>query len=208
MGTLASGSMLVSIDVGSLCTGVPREDGVAACCAFLGGYGIRSCIATDVPVLIDFILEHNAFAFSDKCCLQTNGTAVGAGVAPAYAIIFMVSVGNSFLSPFPLRPTVCYGCVDGVFVVWAHGIGARHSVALHVGYTLYMHVLHCFFDELVEINGNSATCTAICHGPADGHAVCIVEAVIQSVLDFSVAKGCVRTTVASMGAEGNSLIAS
>ena len=39
-----------------------------------------------------YILKHNTFTFNDKYYLQTNGTAMGTKMAPAYAIISMESV--------------------------------------------------------------------------------------------------------------------
>ena len=79
-------------------------------------------IATDIPILIDLILKHSTFTFCGKYYLQTNGTAMGTKMAPAYAIIFMESVENSFLSSFPLKSTVYYRYIDDIFMIWAHGV--------------------------------------------------------------------------------------
>ena len=105
IGTLAPGSMLISIDVNSLYTNIPHADGVAACRAFLNKHNILSDIATDIHISIDFIFKHNTFTFNDKYYLQTIGAAMGSKMAPAYAIIFMESFENSFLSSFPHKPT-------------------------------------------------------------------------------------------------------
>ena len=55
---------------------------------------IQPDIATDIHVLIDFILKHNTFTFNDKYYLQTNGTDMGTKMATAYANIFMEYVEN------------------------------------------------------------------------------------------------------------------
>ena len=96
IGTLAPGSILISIDVNSLYINIPHADGEAACRAFLNKHDIQSDIATDIHILIDVILKHNTFTFNDKYYSQTNGTAMGTKMAPAYAIIFMESAENSF----------------------------------------------------------------------------------------------------------------
>ena len=88
--------MLISMDVNSLYTKIPHADGVAACRTFLNKHNIQSDIATDIPILMDFLLRHNTFTFNDKHYLQTNGTAMGTKMAPAYAKNFMESVENSF----------------------------------------------------------------------------------------------------------------
>ena len=95
IGTLAHGSISISMDENSLCTNIPHADGVAACRAFLNEHNIQSDIATDMPILVDFILRHNTFTFNDKYYPQTNGSAMGTKMAPAYAIIFIESVLNS-----------------------------------------------------------------------------------------------------------------
>ena len=66
----------------------------------------QSDIAPDIPILIDFILRHNTFTLNDKYYFQSNGTAMGIKIDPAYANIFMAYVKNSFLSSFPLKETV------------------------------------------------------------------------------------------------------
>ena len=105
---LAPGSMLISMDVNSFFTHIPHADAVAACRNFLNKHNIQSDIATDIPILIDFILRHNTFTFNDKYYLQTNGTAMCTKMAPAYANIFMEYVENQCLYLFPFKPTVYY----------------------------------------------------------------------------------------------------
>ena len=106
IGTLSPGSMLISMDLNSLYTNIPHADGVAACRTFVKKHMIQSDIATDIPILIDFILKCNTFTLNDKYYLRSNGTAMGTIMAPAYANIFMESVENSFLSSFPPKPSV------------------------------------------------------------------------------------------------------
>ena len=40
----------------------------------------------------------------------------------AYAIIFIESFENSFLSSCPLKPTANYRCNDNIFMIWPHGL--------------------------------------------------------------------------------------
>ena len=108
--------------VNSLYTNIHHADGVAACRTFVKKYIILSDIATDIPISIDFILKHNTFTFNDKYYLQTNGTAMGTKMAPAYATVFMESAESSFLSSFPLKPTVYYRYIDDIFMTWSHGM--------------------------------------------------------------------------------------
>ena len=50
IGTLAPGSMLISMDVNSPYTNIPHADGVAACRTFHNKHNIQSDIATDIPI--------------------------------------------------------------------------------------------------------------------------------------------------------------
>ena len=76
----------------------------------------------DIPILIDFVHKHYSFTFNDKYYLQTNCTAMGAKLAPAYANIFMEYVENSFLSYLPLKPKVYYRYIDVNSIIWSHGV--------------------------------------------------------------------------------------
>ena len=57
IGTLAPGSILISMDVNSLFTNIPHADGVAACHAFLNKHNIQSDIATDIHILMTSSLD-------------------------------------------------------------------------------------------------------------------------------------------------------
>ena len=177
IGTLAPGSILISMDVNSLYTNIPHADGVAACRAFLNKHSIQSDIATDIHILIDFILKHNTFTFNDKYYLQTNGTAMGTKMAPAYAIIFMESVENSFLSSFPHKPTVYYRYIDDIFMIWSHGIDKfeqffRNANNTHpsITFTYEASTALPFLDVLTKINNDNAIYTTVNCKPTDRHS--------------------------------------
>ena len=66
IGTLAPGAMMSSMDENTLYTNIPHVDGVAACRTVVNKHNIQSDIATDIPILIDFIHRYNTFTFSDR----------------------------------------------------------------------------------------------------------------------------------------------
>ena len=92
--TLDPGSMLISMDANSLYTNIPHANVVAACRILLSKNNIQSDIATDIPILIYFILTHNTLAFNDKYYLQNNFIAMPFKMTTAYANIFMEYVKN------------------------------------------------------------------------------------------------------------------
>ena len=173
-GTLAPGSMLISMDVYSLYTNIPHADGVAACRTFVNKHNIQSDIATDIPILIDFIHKHNTFTFNDKYYLQINGNIMGTKMAAAYAIIFMESVENSFLSPFPPKPTVYYRYIDDIFMIWAHGMDKFKQFFYSAGNThsniTYTYEASTAIPSLyVLIKINNAIYTTVYYCPTDRH---------------------------------------
>ena len=177
IGTLAPGSILILMDVDYLCTNIPHADGVDACRTFPNKHDIQSDIATDNHILIDFILKHNIFTFNDKYYLQTNGTAFGIKMAPAYAIIFMESVEKFFLSSCPHKPTVYYRYIDDIFMIWSHGIvkfkqffSNANNTHPNTTFTYEASTALPFLDVLIKINNDSTIYTTVYCMPTDRHS--------------------------------------
>ncbi|XP_075435995.1 uncharacterized protein LOC142472734 [Ascaphus truei] len=85
IGPLPTGTLLATMDVGSLYTNIPHEDGISACRYFLGP---QEPLTETVTKCIEFILTHNYFTFGNDTYLQTTGTAMGTLMAPQYANLF------------------------------------------------------------------------------------------------------------------------
>ena len=87
---LPPGSILVILDVSSLYTNIPHNEGVAAC-----KEALETCLTLAPPTnylvgLIQQILTLNNFTFNGEHYLQTQGTAMGTRMAPSYARIALV----------------------------------------------------------------------------------------------------------------------
>ena len=84
---------LVSLDVTSLYTNIPHEDGINACIYFVNKY--RNELPKFVPnttilkTLLKFVLENNYFLFDNILYKQLFGTAMGTKMAPPYANLFL-----------------------------------------------------------------------------------------------------------------------
>ena len=176
------------MDVNSLYTNIPHADGVTVCRTFLNKHNIQCYITTDIPILIDFILKHSTFTFNDKYYLyylQTNGTAMGTKMAPAYAIIFMESVKNSFLSSFPHKLTVYYRYIDDIFLISAHDIDKlkqffnnANNTHPNITFTYEASSVLPFLDVLIKIN--NTIYTTVYHKPTDTN-ISIIKTIIQSI---------------------------
>ena len=84
-------SYLVTLDVSSLYTNIPHNDGLDACRRFLTSdtYTRNQLPVECILSLIRLVLENNHFQFNNDNYLQKMGTAMGSPMAPAYASLFM-----------------------------------------------------------------------------------------------------------------------
>ena len=89
---LPPNTILASLDVSSLYTNIPQEEGLEA---------VREALYTrnntEVPTefilrLLEIVLKNNIFEFNGDLFLQLIGTAMGTRPAPSYANLFMAKV--------------------------------------------------------------------------------------------------------------------
>ena len=92
---LPKSRILVSMDVTSLYTNIPQEEGITTVCeAYEEFYEENPPIPTRyLREMLSLILQENSFQFSGKDCLQTHGTAMGTKMAEAFANI-MAKIEN------------------------------------------------------------------------------------------------------------------
>ena len=89
------GSILCTLDVNSLYTNIPNEEGRRAMAFWLAKYRPHNLIPPNQPsnttllTLLKMILEMNNFQFNGDNFIQTGGTAMGTRVAPTLANLFM-----------------------------------------------------------------------------------------------------------------------
>ena len=84
---IRQGSILVSTDITSLYTNIPRDDGIKTVCN-----SYKNFHNNDPPIpshylkkRLGVILKENSFEFKGENCLQTHGTAMGTKMAVAFA---------------------------------------------------------------------------------------------------------------------------
>ena len=122
-------SYLVTLDVSSLYTNIPHEDGLDACRFFLAS---NTCTSHQLPVdsilsLIRLVLENNHFQFNNDNYLQKMGTAMGSPMAPAYASLFMGKLEQDFIQSRSLGPSTWLRFLDDIFMIWDHSLESLHS---------------------------------------------------------------------------------
>ena len=119
-GPLPPDAILCTMDVSSLYTNIPTQEGIAACRSFL-----ENDMSTDKVNsfchLMEVVLTHNNFVFGDDHFLQTSGTSMGTKMAPSYACLFMGLLEQQLTSSYPKSPLMWIRYIDDIFLIWTHG---------------------------------------------------------------------------------------
>ena len=98
---------LVCIDVKSLYTNIPHNEGIRACYQALllrEESNPQQLPAEVLTELLEVVLKNNTFDFNDKQYKQLYGTAMGTVAAPFYANTFMGALEKATLDSSPLKP--------------------------------------------------------------------------------------------------------
>ena len=111
---------LVSMDVTSLYTNIPQEEGITIVCnAYENFHAQKPPIATNfLREMLSLILKENSFQFNRKDYLQTHGTAMGTKMAVAFANIFMASIEKEILRQSVNKPLTWKRFIYDVFCLW------------------------------------------------------------------------------------------
>ena len=98
-------TILISMDVTSLYTNIPQEEGITTVCeTYEEFYEENPPIPTRyLREMLSLILQENSFQFNGKDCLQTHGTAMGTKMAVAFANI-MAKIENEMLRQSTTKP--------------------------------------------------------------------------------------------------------
>ena len=113
-------TFLVTMDVTSLYTNIPQEEGITTVC---NAYEIFHKNNPPIPTnyikeMLRLILKENSFQFNGKNYLQIHGTAMGTKMAVAFANIFMAYIETEILSKSVIKPLIWKRYIDDIFSLW------------------------------------------------------------------------------------------
>ena len=113
-------TFLVSMEVASLYTNIPQEEGIDIVCTAHDNFHKNN---PPIPTkylreMLGLILKENSFQFNGRHYLQTHGTAMGTKTAVSFANIFMAKIETEILSKVVSKPTVWKRYIDDVFSLW------------------------------------------------------------------------------------------
>ena len=120
-------TLLCTLDVTSLYTNIPNEEGRIAVAHYLSKHRPQRLIPEGEPsnssllTLLKMVLEFNNFEFNGTHYLQVGGTAMGTRVAPTLANLFMGHFEEKFVFSKKPGPHVWVRFIDDIFMIWTHG---------------------------------------------------------------------------------------
>ena len=113
-------TILVSMDVTSLYTNIPQEEGITTVCrAYQAFHNNNPPIPSHyLKEMLKLILQENSFQFIGNNYLQTHGTAMGTKMAVAFANIFMADIETKMISQSKTKPIEWKRFIDDIFSLW------------------------------------------------------------------------------------------
>ena len=117
---VAKGILLVSMDITSLCTNIPSEEGINIVCKTYETFHLNK---PPIPTfylrdMLRLILKENSFQFNVQNYLQTHRTALKTKMAVSFANIFMAAVETEIINRSHFEPLTWKRYSDDVFSLW------------------------------------------------------------------------------------------
>ena len=167
--------LFVTIDVGSLYTNIPHNEGIAAINRMMEETGTDTLLRMFISNLAYQVLTKYFFNFNGQLYEQTQGTAMGTRMAPNYAIIFMHYLETNFLSHYPKKPKIWLRFIDDIIMIWQFGrleleefLKAlnNHHQKIKFTHTIDQNEIS-FLDTIVYRSQTNKLYTRIYHKPKD-----------------------------------------
>ena len=176
---LCNDIILCTLDVTSLYTNIPNNEGISATRRALSMTRdhLQNPTNNSICELLNLVLSCNNFQFDNKHYLQIGGTAMGTKVAPSLANIFMGWFEDKFVYTHIPQPLVWKRYIDDIFMIWPHGqealddfvsyLNKCHNTIKFTAETSTTQVN--FLDIIVSVNADRKIITSLYTKPTDSH---------------------------------------
>ena len=111
---LPDNTYLLTMDVTSLYTCIPHDEGIDACREVWESRQNKTPSTDFLVKMLELVLKLNNFEFNNDHYIQINGTAMGTKVAPSYANIFMGRLETTLLRAAPFKPFSWLRFIDDI----------------------------------------------------------------------------------------------
>ena len=177
--SLPEGSLLVTLDVASLYTNIPNNEGLEAARLALFRDRGRICNPSNdsLITLLKMVLTMNNFDFAGRHYLQVGGTAMGTKVAPSFANTFMGWFENIYVYTYHKQPHIWVRFIDDIFVIWTFGEDELQKFITYLNNCLPSIKFEAdlsptsvnFLDVKVHLNSQGVLSTGLYTKPTDAH---------------------------------------
>ena len=170
-------TILVTMDVKSLYTNIPNQEGIQAVKSVLEKSN-KSSLTSVITSFLGLILTLNNFQFNDKNYLQINSASMGTKCSPTYANVIMSEIRKLFIYPKIKHKSQLYlRYIDDIFLLWTATEGElkvfieeRNKVHPQIKFDInYSYKQINFLDTTVTIENNSLV-TSVFTKPTDRHS--------------------------------------
>ena len=123
LGELPPNCQVVTMDVTSLYTNIPNDEGLRAALKLLTLYRPSPDVRPsnlNLVKLLEMVLKKNNFQFNGDHYLQIGGTAMGTKAAPGLANCFMGNFEEEFVYKYRTQPVLYLRFLDDIFLIWQH----------------------------------------------------------------------------------------
>ena len=115
-------AILVTMDVGSLFTNIPHNEGINTVARALERRNNPTIPSRVIIKFLSHVLNLNNFSFNDRHFLQKKGCAMGSKCSGSYADIFMGDFESTHIYPRISEKHRCYTRYkDDIFLIWTDG---------------------------------------------------------------------------------------
>ena len=150
--TVPDNAILATMDVSSLYTNIPNDEGIEAVCETLSQNNYPTTINHVITTFLKLILILNNFVFNGYHYIQTKGCAMGTKCAPSYANIFMGQFeAKNIYSKIKDKSLQYLRYIDDIFMIWTGTPEELTSFASEIN-QVHPSIKFTFENSLTEIN--------------------------------------------------------
>ena len=178
-GNLPPNCLLVTLDVASLYTNIPNQEGCIAALESLNhSRGDNSHPSNTYLIkLLEKVLKCNNFDINGKHYLQVGGTAMGTKVAPAYANTVMGWYEEKYVYSYHKQPLLWKRFIDNIFVIWQYNEADLDEFVTYLNASLSSIKFEVdksyteahFLDVTLNLNRTGQLSTTLYTKPTDSH---------------------------------------
>ena len=112
--------ILCTLDVTSLCTNIPHQEGIQAVTEQLAMHRPNLVKPSNLTIIkvLKVVLENNNFDLNGMHLQQIGGTTMGTKLALSYANILISSSEDRHLYSYALQPILWQRFIDDIFLIW------------------------------------------------------------------------------------------